>query len=277
MRTPKTIVVALIAAIAMLGCKDNEITFFVEHAKVPAEAPNCSYTPGDNWASMGLLDLSFRGEGGALAYETMFLVTNQLMSRENYDNLTAETAGVFIEGMEVFVQTSRGEGVGSSEYFEFENFISPESSDIAWGMVISPSVVDVLASQNACLPLSWNNYPPQTTGNYPITDVNAQLAGRYFGFVYANVVFLGHTGGDVLVETPEFTFPIHLCCGCLVEWGNCLDDCNRYCTDPQPHGMCSLGVANGGQLLDCRALYHDVDYTPPGWDADAGVFCDTCD
>lgn len=260
MRKISLFIPALVLASGISGCAEDEMTIFVEHAKAPAGAPACAYSAGDPWVSSGLLDLAFRNP-----YGTAFLLNVQLNPRVDPDSLHVESAGVVIEGMEVFVQTPRGEGVGATEYFEFEHYLPPNSREIATGIVISPAIAERLAENYNCLPLDAANYPATSVG----IDINGEDASRYLGFVYSQVVFLGHTLSHILVETPEFTFPVQLCCGCLVDWFPCMDECCRHCVLPIPHGMCTPGVANGGLPFDCRSLYYDPNYNYP--------YCGVCE
>lgn len=242
----------------MTACHDNETTILVEHIKAPAEAPSCSYTVGDGFTSQVGIDLAFGNH-----FEGAFLLRNQMMSRENYDNAVAESSGIVIEGMELFVQdASSGAGLGSTEYFEREMYLPPEAQSLSIGVVMSMNVVSELISQHRCLELTRANYPHTTIG----VDANGRVAGRGLGYVYSQVRFLGHTNGDLLVETPEFTVPIALCCGCMVNWANCVDPCERYCGDPKDHGMCTPGVFNGGDPADCRWLY--IGMHPPDYDGE---------
>jgi hypothetical protein len=229
------------------ACVDNEISFFIEHAKAQPEAPNCVWSPSDEFATTGLIDLAFSN-----VYNQGFLVQNQLMAREDYDNLIAETNGIFVEGYEVSVRLAPNEAVGETERSDVEIYVEPESVGIIVVTTLSEAIVDTLGGD--CLPLSYANYPPDDM--FPERqDADGNYVPRDEGFAWVNVRFLGHTNGGLDVETPEFTFGIQLCCGCLVDWSACNDPCERYCKDPEGHKMCTLGVANGDSMFDCRAIY----------------------
>ncbi|MCP4599484.1 MAG: hypothetical protein GY847_02925 [Proteobacteria bacterium] len=239
----------VLLGILAAGCVENDISFFIEHVKMQPEMPKCEVTESDGFVAQGTLDLSFRN-----AYGAWYLLSNHLMAREDYGNLKAETNGIIIDGMEVHVRGLDGELHGKTEYYEFEHFIPPEATGVWAGYAIPATVVRELANEHGCLPLNSGNYPSNTIGR----DVNGGSV-KYIGMVYSVVRFLGHTNGHSDVTTPKFTFPIHLCCGCLVEWENCVDPCSQYCTDVEEHTMCTPGVFNGGEGYDCRALYHNPD------------------
>ncbi len=242
----------LVIGLGTAACVDNEISFFIEHAKTQPEAPACTWSPSDDFSTTGLIDLAFSS-----SYPQGFLVQNQLMSREDYDNLIAETNGIFVEGYEVSVRlASTNEAIGGTEAADVEIYVEPESVGIIPVIVLSDSVVDDLADAVGCLPLNSRNYPDETVYSSG-TDINGEWISRDLGFANAQVRFLGHTNGGLDVETPEFTFGIYLCCGCLVNWNNCSDRCQRYCGEPDENKMCTLGVANGESQFDCRNLYSD--------------------
>ena len=243
---PRGIIALLLVSVFAKGCVDNETTFFVEHIKVPPEPPECVVSPSDAWISTGLVDLAFRN-----AYPSHYLVTNQAVSRVDLPNLKTETNGINIDGAESYTQLMNGDRVlDDPEYYQFQKYIGPGASDIAYAVPMTKAVVERLAQINGCAPL--------TTGMGRFFPV-------YYDPVYTAVRFLGHTGGGSDVDTPEFTFLVELCCGCLIDWGNCMEpSCSTYCDEPRAHGMCTLGVANGGALLDCRELTRDLTATWTG-------------
>lgn len=270
----------LTLAVVVLGCRENEISLFVEHMKVPPKAPNCSTTAGDAMTPGGQLDLSFRNP-----YANYFLVRNSMMGREDYKNNRAESNGVFIEGVEVTVATADGTPIGAPEYHVYESYIEPESADIVFGVVVPQSVVDVLAQNNGC--------PALTAANFPPTDANGQfdeagtikrggaVSPNAVDQVYASIRFLGHTNAGEDVETPTFTILIRVCCGCLVDWSGCDGTlCDRYCEDPDETEMCSLGVGAGGATYDCRNLYTQIGSWEGGCTDENGqprlCTCDDC-
>lgn len=253
-----SVIPGFLIVFVMAGCVDNESSIYVTEMKIPPKPPDCVSSPSDAFASTGLLDLTFR-----TSYSSFFLVRNNLMSREDYTTLSTETAGVVIEGAEVSVRAVDGTLLGATEYYEFEGYVPPESEDIVFASVIPAAIGIQISQQVGCPTLS--DLPFGSNVNYDI--------------VYSDVKFLGHTTGGTDVETPSFTVPISLCCGCLVNWLNCGTGCDRYCEDPEESGMCLNGVANGGDLFDCRVLYNDMNATWQETDENGvlvTVGCDSC-
>jgi hypothetical protein len=270
----RAIVIEVACAVIFTGCVDNELSVFIEHVKIQPKAPDCTSSAGDNRSSGGLLDLAFDNP-----YTAHYLVTNALIPRENTSNFVVESNGVTIEGMEVYVRRLDGSLYGTTEYYEFEFYIPPESSDVAFAVSLPLSVVRRLASpgvllKDGCLPLNSANYPGTAFNEGLFSWLSSDL-----GTVYSEVRFLGHTAGGTDVETQVFTFPISLCCGCLVNWLNCLDPCARYCQEPEQDGMCADGIANGGDLYDCRALYYNPQqtWTDPLGGCTNGTSCNCVD
>jgi hypothetical protein len=236
----KTVTGIALLGIVAAGCIDNDTSFFVEHAKMQPDAPECTVAKGDGFAATGVLDLFFRNP-----YTSFYLVHNELMVKEDYGNLKSEVNGIIVDGMEVHVRGLDGVLWGENIYYEFENFVEPEDTQVLAAISVNSAVVDRLAGDLGC---------PRVDRDPPVPPSFAPI---YYGMVYSEVRFLGHTNGGLDVETPWFTFPIELCCGCLVEWANCSENAEyeTYCIEPEAHGMCVPGVGNGGALFDCRTLY----------------------
>ena len=251
----KGAIIMVLAFVVMAGCEPNEISFYVEHVKQQPESPECSVTESDGFAAWGTLDLVFRN-----SYSGTYLVTNQLMAREDYGNGVAESNGINIDGIETYTRGFDGALLSNTEYYEFELYVEPESSSIAAGIMVSATLADDLAEQIGC---------PTYTELEQGATIGQELSLFHSG-VYSVVRFLGHSSGGVDVMTPEFTFPVNICCGCLIDWSNCASNCSKYCEDPEPNTWCWAGVDNGGNAYDCRYLYHNTAQT---WVADEGETC----
>lgn len=247
MRRVTTLAALVVGAAVVAGCVDNDQSFYIEHIKMQPEAPGCEANPGDPYAASGMLDLAARN-----GFSGWYYVTNGVMIREDYDNLDAESDGIFVDGMEVYVTAADGTLVGGSEYFQMQMFIEPEQSAVVPGVSIPASVVAELADAYGC----------PYAGSYDLVDVfNGDEEGpvvEHYGAVYSVVRFLGHTQGNYDVETQNYTFPIELCCNCLIEWDNCTDPCGAFCDEVEEPELCTGGVANGTALQnDCRGYYHN--------------------
>lgn len=247
-----TLVIALGAALAWTGCADNEVTLFIEHMKKQPEAPECSVVTGDPYVRTGTLDVAF-GNG----FTAFLLVTNHAMSREAYESGKVETNGVFIDYAEVYLLGTDGSLIGERGRHVIEYYIEPESSNVVSVDLIPQGSAADLQVRGNCPPLGSSFYPAGSIGK----DVQGSSVPRSLEKVQAVVRLFGHTGGGTEVETQEYAVGIDLCCGCLVDWGNCLSNCSRLCDDVQGNSMCSAGVANGGIAMDCRELYHNAGAT----------------
>jgi len=282
MRITTAALVVLASGLLLCGCVDNEVTLFVEHMKVQPKPPTCVSNTGDEKAAEGVIDLAVAQSFGGYYY-----VTNAAMIREEYDNLRAETDGVFIEGMEVYVVSTGGGMVGSSEYYEYQMYIPPQSSDIVPAIAMPHSVVQELADGYGCN--RADSYDPaemfEISGGVlgPTEDFVSGIQTEYYDSVYAVVRFLGHTGGGSDLTTPEYSFLITPCCNCLVNWSNCSTPCNTFCSEPEDITSCNVGVLSGNGTIselavDCRAIYHGSlgSWEEPYYDSTETVTCDTC-
>jgi hypothetical protein len=246
------------AAVLFLSCVDNEISFFIEHAKIQPEGPDCTASASDEVASSGLIDVMFRK-----GFSNTYLITNQLMSQEDYDNVKAETNGILIDAFDVSITTTdTNENIGVSERIPSQDFLEPESSDVAEAVILSSDLVEEMANAAGCLRRTAENYPAESM--FQTTepkDRNGNPVPRGLGTVNTGIRFYGHTQGGKAVQTQRFIFPIRLCCGCLVNWYFCNDPCERYCTEGdgfEDDKMCVLGIENGDSLFDCRKIYNNI-------------------
>jgi hypothetical protein len=261
MRGVTTAMAVLAAFLAAAACVDNEQSFYIEHVKVLAEPPGCESNSGDAKAAAALLDLAL-----ADSYFSYYYVTNGTMVRKEHDNLKAESDGILIDSMEVYVISVDGELVGGSENYEFQMYLAPDSSDIAPGYVIPAAVVRTLAAGLGCTPaadLAMDVFGPTTAGNPELTSGFFQslldAIDEDAGAVYSVVRFLGHTQGDNEVETNEYSFLVQLCCNCLVNWQNCATGYNAYCVAPTQYQSCNPGVVSGsGTEVDCRLFTYGL-------------------
>jgi hypothetical protein len=269
-------VTALSIALAIFGCVDNDVTFFVEHVKVQPEAPQCSTSAGDDFAPSGLIDLAV-----ANSFFNYYYVTNAAMLREDYDNIRAETDGIMVEGMEVYVQSATAGGglVGGSEYFDFAHYIPPETSEILAAISIPQSVIVEMADAAGCRRIDTYNDPAEIAAlaiQSPLMWPPPWEADT--GTVYSTVRFLGHTQGGKEVETEEFSFMVKTCCNCLVDWSPCIDLCGTFCESGEDVAVCSIGVANSaGTEVDCRHLSYDRTFVWQSVDASGNTITMTCD
>jgi hypothetical protein len=242
----------IVGAAAATSCEPDEVSFVIEHVKAMPDPPACSYSVSDAFVSGIMVDLSV-----AAAVENAFLVKNQLMSTEDYNNLDAESNGILLDYYDVSVTvTANNANVGSSR-INYNQYIAPESEDLITAQTIPASMAADLADEFGCLAFNEANYPAdsmfENAGDRE--DRSGNPIPRYFGTVYASVRFFGHSQGGKDVSTQSFNFAIDMCCGCSINWINCDSECGRYCETPDEAAVCVPGVLSGGNLLDCRAAY----------------------
>lgn len=259
------LVVSLLAAIVAWGCVDNEQTFYVEHAKVPPDPPECTVSVGDAVASAASIDLM-----QAWAPTISVLATNALMSQENYGRLKAESNGIIVDGYEVYTMIP-GEGVAptGTEYYEYNHYIAPESTDLLHAIMMTSATTSNFRTTYGCGGQSLNAiadaifynglaayYQSKNTAipadiASKLTDSRAVLAEitadpprQMPDTIYSVVRFLGHTQGNKDVETPEFTFALHPYCGPVGGWKPCIASlCTAFCQDDAaPVEACSPGL-----------------------------------
>jgi hypothetical protein len=274
---------ALCLAAALAGCKDNEQSFYIEHMKAMPEPPDCEVSTGDP-ASYGILvDVAATR---AFDYYGYFQVKNALVSRENYDNLTAESNNIYFDGSEVVVTLPGAGSAGSSEYRPIaQESLEAESSDVFPGISIPQSTFESMQATLGCqsaetTALQIANYFWNGTS---VTLPNSETIGTGYG----TILFMGHTGGDIDVETPQFTFAMNLCCNCSTNWAACLaDPCAAFCGDAETNS-CAFGINDTIPCTYWMSKLYDREKT---WEepgdielADGGVGtgpvqvnCDTC-
>jgi hypothetical protein len=249
------------------GCVDNEQSFYIEHVKSPPDPPECTVSVGDAVAPSVPLDLSL-----ANAPSMFYLGTNALISREDYGNLRSESNGIMVDGYELYTMDPLQGIVGGTEYFNYNHYMPPESSELLHATLITSGAIDALRASYGCTELSYANVgeavfysglreyflmdgAPDTPGwvntgfaaNQATINALANTAAvndSLPGTIYSVVRFLGHTQGDKEVETPEFTFAIQPYCGPAGGWTPCLQNiCYAFCTDDAAFpATCSVGL-----------------------------------
>lgn len=264
---------ALAIALAVGSCVDNEVTFFVEHMKVQPSPPSCVVSTGDEKAATGLLDLAL-----ATSYGGWYYVTNHAMIREEYDNLRAETDGIIVDGMEAYVTSTEGALIGGSEYYEFEMYVAPQSSDVLPAISIPNSVVIGLAQEYGCPSMNDLSVRQEMAAAIISGTLGNVLVQEWYPAVYSKVRFIGHTQGGKDVETPEFSFMINLCCNCLIDWNSCFDPCYAFCSEPEDSMFCQPGVGSTAEAIeDCAAYFYSPGATWMGEDIYGNPEVQGCD
>lgn len=260
---------ALGLAAALGGCHNNEESFYIEHLKALPDPPDCKVSTGDPVIPEITVDLALAGSYDFYAW---FQVTNALMEREDYDNLKAESNGIFVDESQSTV--SIGGQTGGGESREVNIYIAPETTAVIPGITISAQAFQDLAASMGCAPV-WE------TGAVVHADIAADGTldnlpeSLSLGTGYGNIRFVGHTQGGTEVETNRFSFAISLCCNCYVDWGEVVDPCTAFCEDITDYTSCAPGVNAGSNPYPGHNVTHDPSAEWDGTNtADAGTDCE---
>ena len=263
----------ILVAASLAGCKDNEESFYIEHMKAIPDAPDCKYSTGDPWIAGVSVDLA-RRQG--VDFFGAFQTTNALMAREDYDNLKAESNGIFVDGSETVV-TVGGGSAGGSAYSGVQVFLAAETTDVIPGIVIPSAVFDSLASDYSCP--SANDMLDEMAANMSESGAPSAPTG-YSSLLdsgYVTVQLLGHTQGGIEVETNEFTVIADFCCGCTIDFSSCNTPCEMFCGDPVAvTASCATGV-NESTPFVCMGYWSASGMEWPDDSVDGGVAdCEDC-
>ncbi|MBI2895200.1 MAG: hypothetical protein HYY06_16720 [Deltaproteobacteria bacterium] len=240
----------VVAFLVLAGCADDRETFFVRQVQAPAD--DCTITPERNATFMtgGTADVMFLdGAGNPPDFELNPLIENQMVARADADFLRTESNGVQVDGAIVNIYSTEDRDTPPEETDPVLRFFSYASS------YVEPTNVGV--SSFVAIPSEYLRTRYEELCGIP-TDASSREAQEDFdpsqALVLVGVKVQGLTNGGVAVETPEFFFPVDLCCGCLVA-------CTAEADDPdQPGGDCCVssapteGACNPGQDVgvDCR-------------------------
>jgi hypothetical protein len=263
---------ALFLTMALAGCKDNEQSFYIEHMKVVPDPPDCAYSAGDAVSGGLAIDLAFSQQDDYFAW---FQTTNALVARENYDNLVSESNGIFVDGAEAQLAIG-GAAIGSTAYRTLEMYLEPESSDVIPAIAIPVEAFQELQSGFGCAPASET--AAAVAADLEADGVLDNVPSSYMvGTGTITVRILGHTQGDVEVETNPFSFPVEICCNCYIDWAECADPCTAFCEDPAEYSSCAAGINSGGNPFPGHNLTTGTVDSWPSTDGDGGVEdCTTC-
>lgn len=227
-------------AVVFAGCADNRETLFVR--QVNAFDEDCTVTPdpGALFHTGGTLDVAYRG-----SYVLTPIMENQMVARENRDSVRVESNGIQIDGAIIRLYETSDPSLPPEEtepvleFFSYaSSYIEPESVGASIFTAIPPEYTD-RRYEDLC-----GFAPGEFSGNYsPATDL-----------VLVGATVQGTTNGGLAVESPEFYFPVDLCCGCLIACtpeadnpDNDVPDCAS--TDELSTNICVLGQDSP---MDCR-------------------------
>jgi hypothetical protein len=228
---------AAIAGFGASACSDNDTSLYVAGVLV-AEAPACEVTadPGAKRLFHGTLDVAFRSK-----YEGIVLVANQLAPRGDKSQLRAETSGLQIRGSEVELTTAQGRVL---DRFSVNGggFVSANRSETPGYGLAEVTMI-----------------PP---------SIGESLVGTT---VVAHIRVWGETLGGIEITSGDFTFPIDVCRGCLVEYPldavvPDLQEGGLICNGPSEGVTSSQCIRGQDAAIDCRtcAAEAEICYRVPG-------------
>lgn len=185
-------VTAVLAGAAMPACADNDESVFVQHVLAPPQNRQngvCIYTPDPQAAfqSEGELDVGVRDD-----YRGIILYGNQMIQRGDPLQTRSESSRFHLDGAVVRVSETNGNII-----HEFTSTTSgmaqPQNNNVPGFAVAGITMIDAVASGII------------RTGQLPRV-------------VVATIRIFGRTLGGTEVESGDFSFPIRVCNGCLVDY-----------------------------------------------------------
>lgn len=188
-----------LCTLAAAGCEDNESMLFIVGV-LAVETTNCVAKPerGATLRAGGTLDTAL-----ASSYRAALLVGSQLTQRGSREQLRTETARLSLEGAEVTLTDAGGtplnlgDGVGNPFSTLGTGFVDPAGgTDPGFG-VIFVDVVPAVIQPSVSAALEHGD-----------------------GIVVAKIRAFGSTLGGQDVESGEYTFPLRICDGCLINYPN---------------------------------------------------------
>ncbi len=203
------------------SCAHNDQSIFIKAIAAPPKlttaGDSCVYSPD---ADQAVLFAGAFDAGLANAYTMVALVGNQLIERVDRLNVRAESNRTSLKGAVVRVTDVSGNSLGE--------FTSPAQGTIEPASGSSASFQDMffVGIDSAIA-----------------TSLRAKLPTRSDKTtVLVNFKAFGVTGGGEDVESDEYTFPVSVCNGCLVDFSTG--------TDPaQPAPNCAKTAATSTELV----------------------------
>lgn len=205
---------------ATTSCVDNDTSLYVEGV-LALTPPTCEVTadPGSTQIFRGTLDLAF-----LRSYEGVVLVANQLTPRGNKPQLRTETAGVILKGAEILLTDAEGA--------ELDEFSVPAGGFVATSDSANPGYGAALITMI-----------PPARGQALFEELEGGNLGDSRTLI-ANVRVFGETAGGIEVTSGEFTYPIDVCVGCLIDFPlEAIEDTGN--------GRVCSGAADGARTLQC--------------------------
>lgn len=227
-------------AVVFAGCADNRETLFVRQVNVFDDECIVKPDPGSTFRTGGTLDVAYHG-----SYVLTPIVENQMVSRENHDAVRVESNGIQIDGAIVRLYETSDPSLPPEETEPVLEFFSYASS------YIEPEQIG--ASIFTAIPPEYTERRYRDLCGFDSGDYSVGAYNPTTDLVLVGATLQGTTNGGIAVESPEFYFPVDLCCGCLLA-------CTAEANDPEVDGFCDstdeltdkICILGQDDPMDCR-------------------------
>jgi hypothetical protein len=247
----KRMKVLVLLLLAGAGCADDRSTFFVRQVQAPKDDCTVSADRSALFLTGGTLDVMFvDGSGNPPDFQLTPLMENQMVARADDQFLRPESNGIQVDGAVVNIYETDNPDIPPEEtdpvltFFSYaSSYIDPQSTGVT-GFTVIPSEYSRTRYGELC------GMPVDTTfSSFDPNDYDPRRA-----LVLVGVSVQGLTSGGLAEETPEFYFPIDLCCGCLLSCAADADNPDNpgpdCCQSTAPADLpCNAGQDQG---VDCR-------------------------
>ncbi len=234
------------------GCVDNEVSFFIQQGQVPQPSgtSGCVVTsePDALHRNQGLLDLAL-----STRYVLNPLYRSEVLSSARRTSGRPEMRGIFVDGADIELRDPANTDPTASPLFRYRvvstAFVPPataESPGYGFGnLELIPASVGATLRDQLCPPNLSTVSAQCPVPTWPDTRQQLVVTVRPFG----------HTMGEVYVSGSHYTYPITLCCHCLVTFSAAGDDPTRDGPDCSATTTVSTTTCDPGQddAVDCRA------------------------
>lgn len=205
-------ILVLGALSAAAGCVDNTISVFIQQVAAPTNmGTTCTISndPTMAFISEGTLDLSLTD-----SYILRPLIRSEFIARRDGINFRPESNTIEIQGyvIEIHEGSPDGPPIGPPFTIYQTIYIPPGASGApAYGVTeiqaIPPAITNLIKADVCRIDTRT------VTAACPVPNIlshDRRLIVKMYAF--------GQSTGQVSVQTPEFDFPVNVCCHCLVQF-----------------------------------------------------------
>lgn len=222
------------------ACAHNDSTLFIQEVMAPPSSKTggqCVYTPSTTapFLSEGTFDI-----GIASSYGAVLQLGNQLVQRgpagPGADPVHTETSRIVINGAEVSVADSTGAQIGNFTSVA-SSFVDVGNAGTAGLGAVGITAIDAKTASSLC-----DQFPTPQTRRQLVLTIKA----------------FGKTLGGTDVESQEFTYPVTVCKGCLVDRSTpCVVAAGMMAPDATKT-PCQTGADSPIACSFCRSDYPEI-------------------